>query len=165
MCAVSSSAMHPLPRDFSEFLRLLNGLEVRYLIVGGYALAFHGYVRATGDLGLFVENSPTNADKLVRALREFGFDVPELGPELFTREKSLVRLGREPVRLELLNEISGVTFAECYANRAVADVEGLPLPFIQRADLIRNKLATGRAKDRADAEELRRRQSGVDVER
>ena len=149
--------MHPLPRDFSDFLKLLNGHNVRYLIVGGYALAYHGYVRATGDLDIFVEKSADNAAKLVQVLREFGFDVPELRAELFTQDKSLVRLGREPVKLELMNDISGVTFAECFAHRTEAEVEGLKLPFIEREELIRNKLATGRGKDKADVEELQRR--------
>lgn len=148
--------MLTLDQNFREFLRLLNAHDARYLIVGGYAVAYHGYVRATGDLDLFVEASQDNAGRVLQALREFGFDVPELRPELFTRPKSIVRLGREPSKLEIMNDISGVDFETCHALREIAQVDGLDLPFLRLEELLTNKDAAGRPKDRLDADELRR---------
>ena len=99
----------PLPRDFQDFLRLLNANAIRYLVIGGYAVAYHGHVRYTGGLDIFVELSTENAERMVRALREFGFDLPKLKPELFLRKWKIVRMGHEPMRLEILNEIDGVS--------------------------------------------------------
>lgn len=146
--------MHALHADFKYFLKLLNAHKVRYLIVGGYAVAFHGYVRATGDLDLFFEATHANADRLVKVLRKFGFDLPQLRTDLFLKPKSLIRLGHEPVKLELMNDISGVGFKDCYKHRVMARVEGMSLPFIALEQLLINKRASGRGKDRADVEEL-----------
>jgi len=146
--------MIPLPRDFQDFLRLLNANAIRYVVIGGYAVAFHGYLRYTGDLDVFVELSAENADKLVRALQEFGFDLPELKPSLFLRKGRVVRMGREPMRLEILNQIDGVTFEECYQKRRVSKLGTLKINFISLPELLKNKKATGRQKDRADVEAL-----------
>jgi len=146
--------MIPLPRDFQDFLRLLNANAIRYVVIGGYAVAFHGYLRYTGDLDVFVELSAENADKLVRALQEFGFDLPELKPSLFLRKGRVVRMGREPMRLEILNQIDGVTFEECYQKRRVSKLGTLKINFISLPELLKNKTATGRQKDRADVEAL-----------
>lgn len=146
-----------LHRDFTDFLRLLNEREVRYLVVGGYAVAYHGYPRYTGDLDVFVEASPQNAAKLVGVYREFGFNPPDLKPELFTTPDNVVRIGREPVRLEVFSSISGVTFDDAYARRVEVVLEGLAAPFISYDDLIKNKASTGRGKDRIDIEELQKR--------
>lgn len=148
--------MLPLTRDFQEFLKLLNAHEVSYLIVGGHAVAYHGHVRNTGDLDIFVEASEANAQKLVTVLAEFGFAMPELKPELFTKPKSLVRMGRAPVKLELMNHISGIVFAEAHARRSTVVVEGIAMPFLGYEDLIRNKLASARPKDLGDVDELQR---------
>ncbi len=142
--------MIPLPRDFQDFLRLLNAHAIRYLVVGGYAVAYHGYVRWTGDLDLFVELSVNNAAKLVSALREFGFDLPQLKPTLFLRKGRIIRLGNEPMRLEILNEIDGVSFEECYRHRRRSRVGTLTVRFIALPQLLRNKRASGRQKDLAD---------------
>ncbi len=149
--------MIPIPRDFQDFLRLLNESGVKYLIVGGYAVAFHGYVRYTGDLDIFVELSEDNAAKLARVLRLFGFNLPRVRPALFLRKGKIIRMGHEPMRLEILNEIDGVSFQECYQARRVAKLEGLDVNFIDRPQLLRNKRATGRKKDEVDAEELSRK--------
>ena len=124
------------------------------MVIGGYAVAFHGYLRYTGDLDVFVELSAENADKLVRALQEFGFDLPELKPSLFLRKGRVVRMGREPMRLEILNQIDGVTFGECYQKRRVSKLGTLKINFISLPELLKNKKATGRQKDRADVEAL-----------
>jgi hypothetical protein len=146
--------MIPLPRDFQDFLRLLNANAIRYVVVGGYAVAYHGYVRYTGELDLFVELSANNAAKLVSALLEFGFDLPQLKPGLFLRKGRIVRLGYEPMRLEILNEIDGVSFEECYLHRRRSRVGNLRVNFIALPQLLKNKRASGRQKDLADVEAL-----------
>jgi predicted nucleotidyltransferase len=138
-------------------LRLLNEREVRYLVIGGYAVAYHGCPRYTGDLDIFVEASPENAGRLVGVYRKFGFNLPDLKPELFTTPDNIVRVGHEPVRLEVLTGISGVTFAEAYARRIDVALDDLVVPFISFADLIKNKTSTGRGKDLVDAEALQKR--------
>lgn len=148
--------MLPLDPHFKEFLRLLNAIEARYLIVGGYAVARHGHVRATGDLDLFVEGSDENAARLVEVLKQFGFTGPRLQIELFTQPKSIVRLGRPPTKIELMNNISGVEFDACYERRNTVWFEDLLLPFLELDDLLINKAASGRYKDLADIDELRR---------
>lgn len=146
-----------LHKDFTDFLRLLNEREVRYLVIGGYAVAYHGCPRYTGDLDVFVEASQENAARLVGVYRTFGFDLPDLKPELFTKPDNIIRAGHEPVRLEILTGISGVTFAEAYARRIAVPLDDLMVPFISFADLIRNKTSTGRGKDQVDAEALQKR--------
>ena len=149
--------MPTLHKDFADFLRLLNEREVRYLVVGGYAVAYHGYPRYTGDLDVFVESSPENAARLVGVYGEFGFNLSDLKPEMFIIPDNVVRIGHEPVRLEVLTSISGVTFADAYARRIEVTVNDLVVPFISFVDLIKNKTSTGRGKDRVDAEALQKR--------
>ena len=117
-------------------------------------MAFHGYVRYTGDLDIFVELSHENARKLARALREFGFDLPAVKPALFLRKGKIIRMGHEPMRLEILNEIDGVTFQECYKRRRIARLGNLKINFIALPQLLKNKRATLRQKDLADVEAL-----------
>lgn len=149
--------MPTLHNDFADFLRLLNERNVRYLVVGGYAVAYHGYPRYTGDFDVFVEASPENAAKLVEVYGEFGFDRTALKPAMFIVPDNVVRIGHEPVRLEVLTSITGVEFADAYVRRIEVEVNGLAVPFISLVDLIKNKLATGRGKDRVDAETLQKR--------
>jgi predicted nucleotidyltransferase len=149
--------MLTLHNDFADFLRLLNGRNVRYIVVGGYAVAYHGYPRYTGDLDIFVEASPENAARLVEVYGEFGFDRTALKPAMFIVPDNVVRIGHEPVRLEVLTSITGVAFADAYVRRIEVEVNGLSVPFISLVDLIKNKLATGRGKDRVDAETLQKR--------
>ena len=149
--------MIQLPLDFQEFLRLLNRKKVKYLVVGGYAVIFHGYVRYTGDLDIYVSLSKENAQVLSESLKEFGFDMPEVTPELFLNKGRIVRMGNEPVRLEIINEIDGVTFDECYVKRIEAELGTYKVNFIALAELVKNKRSTGRLKDLADAEALTNR--------
>jgi hypothetical protein len=146
--------MIPLPRDFQDFLRLLTANEIRYVVIGGYAVAFHGYVRYTGNLDIFVELSLENAEKLSRALGEFGFDLPAVRPALFLRKGKIIRMGHEPMRLEILNEIDGVSFEECYRRRRIATLGTLRINFIAPPQLLKNKRATLRQKDLADVDAL-----------
>lgn len=143
-----------LPPDFKEFLRLLAVHGVEYLLVGGYAVSYHGYARATADMDVWVAATPENAEKLVAVLKEFGFDVPDLSPDLFLQPDTIVRLGEPPLRIELLTSISGVSFQDAYARRAVDHIEGLEVSLISLDDLKTNKRAAGRYKDLADLEQL-----------
>lgn len=148
--------MIQLPKDFSEFLKLLNSKQVEYLIIGGWAVGFYGYPRATGDLDIWVSRKEGNALKLVEALKEFGFDLPNLSTELFTSENQITRLGLPPMRIEILTTISGVTFDECFSNRKTVSMPEVTANIIDLEDLKKNKLAAKRFKDLDDFENLNR---------
>lgn len=143
-----------LPPDFKDFLRLLNSHGVEYLVIGGYAVGFHGYPRATGDLDVWVAIHPKTAGQLVAVLKEFGFDIPQLSPELFLQEGRVIRMGVPPVRLEILTSIDGVDFSTSYAGRLRAELDGIPANLINLRDLRANKRASGRYKDLEDLEQL-----------
>ncbi len=147
--------MIPFPKDFQDFLKLLDKHKVRCMIIGDYALGFHGYVRATGDLDVFVEVSEENADKLVAVFLEFGF-ASGVAKELFLEKGKMVRIGRPPLRLELLTEISGVTFEEAYVSAELITICDFHVRFIDLLHLVKNKDAAGRPKDKADIEELKK---------
>lgn len=143
-----------LPADFREFLKLLNSKRVEYLLVGGYAVGFYGYPRATADMDIWVALDANNAKRLVAVLQEFGFDVPELHSDLFMQENKIIRLGVPPFRIEILTTLSGVSFKECYARRQRHVVDDLEVDFLSLADLKSNKRAAGRHKDLDDLEHL-----------
>ena len=147
-------AMIQLPTDFKEFLQLLNVYDVQYLIIGGYAVGYHGYPRATGDLDIWVAINPTNSGRIVATLKEFGFDLPDVTTELFLEENRIVRMGMPPVRIELITTIPGVTFEECYAERVEDLIEGVAVNLINLPNLKINKRASGRYKDLNDLENL-----------
>ena len=144
-----------LPSDFKEFLRLLDETGVKYLIVGGYAVGYHGYPRSTGDMDVWVESTEENAERVVETLKGFGFDVPELSPDLFRDPDRVIRMGHPPLRVEILTSVSGVAFGECYSSRVVEKMEdGTPIHFIGLEELKENKRASGRHKDLDDLENL-----------
>jgi len=143
-----------LPDDFKEFLRLLNSHEVEYLVIGGYAVGYHGYPRATNDLDIWIAIRPANAERMVAVLREFGFETSSITPELFLKEKNVVRMGVPPLRLEVLTTISGVTFEACYRERLVVQFDEVEANLINLSDLRRNKKASGRHRDLDDLEHL-----------
>jgi hypothetical protein len=143
-----------LPADFRDFLKLLKSHRVEYLLVGGYAVCYHGYYRNTGDMDLWIAVHRHNASKMVPLIREFGFNVPELSEALFLQKGRIIRMGLEPVRIEILTEISGCEFDDCYRHKVEATLDGSPLKIIGLADLIKNKLKTGRLKDLDDARRL-----------
>jgi len=143
-----------LPPDFREFLKLLNAHQVEYLLIGGYAVAYHGYPRATADMDIWIAIHPHNAQRIVAALKEFGFDLPELTPELFLKEGQIIRMGVPPVRIEIATTISGVDFAECYTARVVDVLDEDEVNLINLAHLKANKKAAGRYKDLNDLENL-----------
>ena len=143
--------IHP---DFSELLRSFADSRVDYVIVGGYALAFHGAPRYTGDLDLLVSTKAENAERILRALGEFGFGDSSLTADDFAEEGRFVRLGHPPVRVDLLTSISGVTWEEVWEGRVEGRYGDVSAFFIGKAAFIRNKRASGRAKDLADIEAL-----------
>jgi hypothetical protein len=147
-------AIPRLAGDFREFLKLLNSNSVEYLLIGGYAVGIYGYVRATNDLDVWVRRDLKNALAVENALREFGFAGPSLSHELFLAENNVVRMGVPPMRLEILTSISGVDFEQCYAEKFLIEIDGLEVPVISLHRLRDNKLASGRAKDLADLDNL-----------
>ena len=143
-----------LPPDFKEFLRLLNTHNVEYLLIGGYAVGYHGYPRATNDMDIWIAIHPDNAERMVTVLRVFGFETPDLSLELFLQDHSIVRMGLPPMRLEVLTTISGVEFAACYAARVTTMIDGVEVNLMSLPDLKVNKQASGRYKDLDDLEHL-----------
>lgn len=146
--------MRFLTDDFVEFIECCTAREVRFLIVGGYALAAHGYPRATKDLDVWLMIDPENAARVVGALEDFGMGALGLTPQDFLEPDIVVQLGYPPARIDLLTSISGVTFEECWSNRVLVDVGELTVDFISAEDLIRNKRAAGRPQDLVDADTL-----------
>jgi len=148
--------MIQLPPDFREFLQLLNSNGIEYLVVGGYAVTYHGSPRATADLDIWVAVNAQNAAKLIDALRAFGFTGKPISPDFFLKPHQIVRIGMPPLRIELLTTISGVGFADCYARRKTDILQGVEVSFISLDDLKTNKKAAGRLKDLTDLQSLER---------
>jgi hypothetical protein len=144
-----------LNQDFREFIQSLNANKVRYLVVGGYAVALHGYPRYTKDLDVWVEMTPDNAAKIVKALDEFGFGSLGLQAADFLVVDQIIQLGYPPNRIDLLSTLPGVDFAACYASRIGVEVDGIPVNFIDLESLKKNKQASGRLQDLADLENLK----------
>lgn len=143
-----------LPPDFKEFLKLLNENKVQYLLIGGYAVGYYGYPRATADMDIWIAMQVSNAEKIVTVLREFGFDLPELSTELFLKENQIIRMGKAPIRIEIVTSISGVEFGECYRDRITEILDGVEVNLISLKHLKINKKASGRYKDLNDLENL-----------
>jgi hypothetical protein len=144
-------------RDFFDMLSALSGAGVEYLVVGAYALAAHGFARATGDLGLWVRPTPENADRVMRALGGFGAPLLDLTRDDLLRRDTVFQIGVAPGRIDLLTGITGVEFDEAWGSRMTSTVQGLTVPVIGADDLLRNKVATGRPQDLVDAAWLRSR--------
>ena len=152
---------HVLPSDFKEFLKLLNDAEVEYLLIGGYAVGYHGYPRTTADMDIWVAISAENASRLVGVFRRFGMRDAKLTPELFLKSGKIIRMGVPPMRIEILTEIDGVRFDECYAAREVVRLDGQSVDLISLRHLRMNKFASGRHKDLDDLEHLPKRRSST----
>ena len=148
-----------LPPDFKEFLKLLNEHDVRYLLIGAYAVNYHGYIRATGDMDIWIAIDPDNAQKIIEALHAFGIEDPHLHPEVFLQEEKILRMGVPPVRLEITTSISGVEFDECYPSRIVDDLDGVEVNLIDLENLKKNKQASGRPKDLVDLKKLQQKKT------
>lgn len=143
-------------KDLREFIVLLNSHDVCYLIVGGYAVAYHGFPRTTGDIDFFIEASEENAARLEEVLDRFGFRSLGLTAKDFLEPGTIIQLGYPPHRIDLVTSISGVTFAEAWERRVRALIEDLPMNFVDRPTRLANKAAAGRPKDLADIDALSR---------
>ncbi len=141
-------------QDFKELLGLFNDHGVDYLVVEAYALAFHGAPRNTGDIDLLIRPDKENAQRILRALDEFGFGSLGLKTEDFERPEMVVQLGVPPVRIDIITSISGVTWEEADSGRVAGHYGGIPVHYIGKTEYIRNKAASGRKKDLADIEAL-----------
>ena len=143
-----------LPQDFKELLESLNRHKVRYLVVGGYAVGFHGWSRTTNDIDIVIADDPDNAKRMVAALTEFGFGQTGLSVDLFTRPNSLVTLGVEPVAADILNYLRGVDLNKAFENAKIVLVEDIEVNVVSYQDLIANKRAVDRLQDKIDVEKL-----------
>ena len=143
-----------LPPDFKEFLQLLNSHQIEYLLIGGYAVGYHGYPRSTGDIDVWIAMHPQNAENMVTVLEEFGFGVPELSADLFMQEGKIIQMGVPPMRIDILTTLSGVRFEECYEERVIDELDGVKVNVISLEHLKENKKASGRHKDLNDLENL-----------
>ena len=145
--------MHTQP-DFEDFLRLLESNRVDYMIVGGYAVAYHGCPRFTKDIDVFFDATPENAARLRAALVAFGFQAETVPDDVLLKPGAVIAIGIEPVRIDLLNRIDGVAFAEARGGVVRGRYGAVDVTFIGRDDLVRNKRASGRHRDLGDVEEL-----------
>jgi hypothetical protein len=143
-----------LAEDFRDLLRAFADHGVRFLMVGAYALAVHGRPRATGDLDVWIEPTQDNAERAYAALRSFGAPLHELTASDLATPGVVFQIGLPPLRIDVLTRISGVDFPDAWPRRQSAVFGGVAVDVIGRADFIANKRATGRLKDRADAERL-----------
>ena len=143
-----------LPPDFKEFLKLLQENNVEYLLIGGYAVGYYGYPRATQDLDIWISVTPANATKMIETLQAFGFPTSDIQSDLFQQDDNIIRMGIPPMRIEILKEISGVEFQTCYKQKIVDEIDGQQVNLISLDQLKTNKKASGRYKDLDDLEHL-----------
>ncbi len=143
-----------IDKDFREFIQLLNKNDIKYLVVGGYAVAVHGHPRYTKDLDIWLWLDSHNAEKTVSALKEFGFTSLDISPDDFLVPGNVIQLGYPPQRIDLLTSIDGVDFGPCYEDRIEVTVDQLLIKFINLENLKKNKKASGRHQDLADIENL-----------
>jgi hypothetical protein len=143
-----------LNQDFKEFIELLTENKVEYLVVGGYAVGFHGAPRYTGDIDFWIAISKENANKVIKCLREFGFGSLAIVAEDLMNEDLIIQLGYEPNRIDILTSVTGLDFSACYNEKVIAEFDNLKVNFIDIRNLKINKAATGRAKDLGDLENL-----------
>lgn len=141
-----------LPQDFKELFELLNANNVRYLMLGGYAVGAYGYPRATNDLDVFVSGDQANVENLIRCLTQFGFEA--VAQHALYESRSIIEMGVEPIKIQLMNFADGIDFEVAFARRNILEIEGIEVSVVSKEDLIRNKKAVGRYKDLADVERL-----------
>ncbi len=143
-----------IPQDFKELLELFNNHNVEYLIVGGYALAFHGAPRFTGDIDLFVRPDKENAENILDALNKFGFSSLNLSIEDFSKVNQVVQLGVQPIRIDILTSLTNVSWDVAFSAKVKGKYGDVPVYFIGKKELIENKKALRRNQDMADLEAL-----------
>lgn len=140
--------------DFKELLELFNAHGVEYIIVGGYALAFHGAPRTTGDIDVFIGTAPDNAQRVLEALGEFGFGAVGITRKDFETPNQVVQLGVPPVRVDIITSLTGVSWEDAYRDRVAGTYGGVSVSYLGREHFVSNKRATGRKRDLADLEAL-----------
>jgi len=143
-----------LNQDFKEFIQLLNENQVKYLVIGGYAVAIHGHPRYTKDIDIWIEISDDNANKLVTTLTQFGFDSLGVTTQDFQTANQIIQLGYPPNRIDLITNPDGIDFQTCYDSKIEVNLNDVPVKFINLDNLKKNKLASGRLQDLADLENL-----------
>jgi len=143
-----------LNQDYRDMLSLLLEKKVDFLIIGAYALAVHGLPRATADIDIFVKPSSDNAIQIIEVLTEFGVALENISKTDFEKPGIIMQIGVKPRRIDILTEIDGLTYDEAAIGKNIVDIEGLAIPVISKSNLIKNKRATGRDKDRLDVESL-----------
>jgi hypothetical protein len=143
-----------LQKDLREFIELLSALEVRFLIVGAFAVAYHGYFRYTSDIDIFIDSSTENAERIWTAVQRFGFGDLDLTVNDFTQTDQIIQLGVSPNRIDVMTVLSGVEFQQAWESRQEGELDGLKVNFISKELLRRNKKTLGRLQDLADLEHL-----------
>ncbi len=141
-----------LPVDFKEFIQCLNNHNVKYLLVGGWAIGVYGNPRATKDIDFLIAVDNNNIAQLQKALHEFG--APTVKDEVFKEKGNVFRMGNSPIQIDIINHADGISVADCYTRRKIIKIEGIDISVISRADLIINKRSSGRLRDLADVEYL-----------
>jgi len=144
-----------LPDDFKEFIQCLNSNDVRYLLIGGWAVGIYGHPRATKDIDFLISNDNENLGKLQKALLAFG--SPPVDMEQLKEKGNVVRIGSSPMQIDIINEADGINIEDCFQRKEIIKVEGISVFLISREDLIKNKRASGRSMDIADAEKLEKK--------
>jgi len=145
-----------LNKDYRDILQSLLKNEVEFLVVGAYAMGAQGYPRATGDIDVWINASGINSKKIFKALADFGAPVSNISETTFAEEGVIFQIGVMPRRIDVITHIDGVNFKDAYAAKLVVEIDGLKIPFLAKADIIKNKLASGRPKDRLDVEYLKK---------
>jgi hypothetical protein len=143
-----------LNQDYKEMLSTLLENNVEFLLVGAYAMAAHGYPRATADLDIFIKPSSDNAKKVFKALAEFGAPMDSSILDDFAKKGTIFQIGVIPCRIDVINEIDGVSFEVAFEDKEIVEIEGLHVPIISKKNLLLNKKSTGREKDLLDAKRL-----------
>lgn len=146
-----------LNEDYKDILRVFIRDKVKFLVVGAYSMAVHGYPRATGDFDIWVEASKENSTRIYESLKDFGAPLAEVAEDTFAKEGIIFQIGVVPRRIDIITKISGVRFKDAYPRKKTVKIESLKVPFLSKKDLIKNKLSTGREKDRLDAKYLRKK--------
>lgn len=145
-----------LNEDYKEMLRILLDNEVKFLVVGAYALGVYGYPRATGDVDIWVEPTLDNSRKVYKSLKKFGAPLSDISQSTFAEAGLVFQIGVAPRRIDIITSIDGVTFKHAFQTKEEVKIERLRIPFLSKANLIKNKKATGRDKDKLDIKYLRK---------
>lgn len=143
-----------IPEDFKEFLQLLNSNNVEYVLIGGYALAYHGVPRYTGDIDLLIAKTGKNSEKILMVLEEFGMGSLGLEAQDFLTPDNVIQIGYPPLRIDILTDISGVSWQQVWKNKVFSNIADTKIAVISKEDLIQNKKASGRAVDLGDISRL-----------